>query len=1122
MDEAARLFALRELHILDSAPDREFDALVAAAALVCDVPISLVSLVDSDRQWLKANTGLPDVTETPREVAFCNHTIQEDGMLEISDATRDPRFANNPLVTGAPDIRFYAGAPLCLSNGAKVGTLCVIDRQPRVLTDTQRGILEHLATAAVKALESRRATQNFVASEARFRALSDGSPLGVFATDANGLCTYTNDRWQAIYGLSAEQAAGTGWSQTLHPDDRDRVFAEWQRAAELHTEFEMEFRVQHADGTVRYVRSRSRSTVNETNAVTGYVGSVEDVTDRVAQDERLQRSEQLLLRTGALAEVGGWELDLRTGQLQWSALTCQIHGVGPDYTPRLDEAINFYAPEARPLIQAAVERAMAGGEGWDLELPFIQASGTRIWVRAVGCAEHVDGAPRRLVGAFQNVTQAVEQRLALEHTRNRMALATESGGIGVWDYDLCTGVLTWDARMYGLYGVTSSERPDAYDLWVRHLHPEDRSNAKRALREAINSDADVCTEYRVIWDDGSVHYLRAAARAHRDDAGRVLRVVGVNWDITSLRTLAVELADQHELLRVTLQSIGDAVITTDAMSIVTWLNPAAERLTGFSNHDATGRPLANVFRLVRADTRETIDNPVVACLHHRVTQELVHQSLLVSRDGTEFGIEDSAAPIRGTNGQILGAVLVFRDVTEQRRLSGEMRHRATHDALTGLINRSEFETRLQRTLNSVHEQQSAHAMLFIDLDQFKLVNDTCGHSVGDQLLMQVAKLLKGVVRNRDIVARLGGDEFAVILTDCSAEQARGVAQQICDRMDDFRFVHEDRRFRIGTSIGLVVLDSRWATTTAAMQAADTSCYAAKDAGRNRVHVWYETDQTMQARHGEIEWATRIEQALDEDRFTLHAQRIEPLQATRTALHAEVLIRLREKNGELTPPGAFLQAAERFHLATRVDRWVLQQVVRRLRELPDLSRVDTLCVNVSGQSIGDRTFHQHAIASLRAAGRDVCERVCLEITETAAVTNMADAGEFIGQVRALGVRIALDDFGAGASSFGYLKTLTVDVLKIDGQFIKDLLTDPLDDATVRCFVDVARVVGVKTVAEFVDNEDVLERVRELGIDFAQGFHLHRPEPLDTVLERVIRRPPALLPSSPVGVNVRACA
>jgi diguanylate cyclase len=472
--------------------------------------------------------------------------------------------------------------------------------------------------------------------------------------------------------------------------------------------------------------------------------------------------------------------------------------------------------------------------------------------------------------------------------------------------------------------------------------------------------------------------------------------------------------------------------------------------------------------------------------------------VLISREGDEYGIEDSAAPIRNEAGDLLGVVLVFHDVTEQRRLSGEMSYRASHDALTGLINRAEFEARLRRTLNKAHEERSQHALMYIDLDQFKLVNDACGHSVGDQLLQQVAKLMGETVRARDTLARLGGDEFAVILEHCTTDQAQRVAQQICDRMDDFRFVHDGRRFRIGTSIGLVPVDTRWANTAAVMQAADTSCYAAKEAGRNRVHAWFDTDQAMRARHGEMQWATRLEQAIDDNRFVLYAQKIHPLRAQTSGLHAEVLLRLLDTDGSLIPPGAFLPAAERFHLSSRIDRWVLQHALVRLRAVADLKAVELLCINLSGQSIGDRAFHRHAVELLTLAGPAVCQRVCFEITETAAITNMADATHFIEQVRALGVRMALDDFGAGASSFGYLKTLPVDLLKIDGQFIKDLIDDPLDDAAVRCFVDVARVVGLKTVAEFVDRPEILQRVREHGIDYAQGFLLHRPEPFDQVL------------------------
>lgn len=576
-----------------------------------------------------------------------------------------------------------------------------------------------------------------------------------------------------------------------------------------------------------------------------------------------------------------------------------------------------------------------------------------------------------------------------------------------------------------------------------------------------------------------------------------MRLVSTHQELLA-RTL--ELSQEKEWLRVTLKSIGDAVITTDKKGIVHWLNPVAERMTGWMSDEAKGRPLSQVFHIVNEETRKSTENPVATCIAQEKIVGLAKHTILISRDGSEFAIEDSAAPIRNEEADLLGVVLVFHDVTEQRKLSGEMSFRATHDALTGLVNRTEFETQLNRVLNKAHETREMHALMYIDLDQFKLVNDACGHSVGDKLLQQVSQLLLDAVRGRDTLARMGGDEFAVILEHCSPEQAGRVAQSVCDRMDDFRFIHDGRRFRIGASIGLVPLDHRWTNSAAILQAADTSCYAAKEAGRNRVHTWFDTDMAMRERQGEMQWTTRIEQALDENGFALFAQRITPLVDHGKGLHAEVLLRMVEADGTTILPGSFLPAAERFHLASRIDRWVLHNATAWLASLPDNHCIETLSVNLSGQSIGDLTFHRAAMEKLIAAGDHVCRRLCFEITETSAITNVADAARFIAQVRALGVRTALDDFGAGSASFGYLKNLKVDYLKIDGQFIKDLLEDPLDEAAVRCFVDVAKVMGIKTVAEFVDRVDVLARIRELGIDYAQGFLLHKPEPIHKLLER----------------------
>ena len=517
-----------------------------------------------------------------------------------------------------------------------------------------------------------------------------------------------------------------------------------------------------------------------------------------------------------------------------------------------------------------------------------------------------------------------------------------------------------------------------------------------------------------------------------------------------------------------------------------------------------------MFHIIDDETHERAPDPVQTCLGEGRITGRTSDTILVSRDGARRWVEDSAAPIRSDDGEVYGAVLVFHDVSEQRSIANEMTWRANHDELTGLANRPCFEATLERLHSRVLGTADRHALLFIDLDRFKIVNDTCGHAAGDLLLRQVSRMLARTVRSRDMLARLGGDEFAIVLEHCDIERAGEVAQEICDLMDEYRFLHEGERFRIGTSIGLVAVDAGSSDIGVIVRAADSACYAAKESGRNRVHLWCETDQAVHVRRSQTKWATRLEAALDDNGFELYAQRIgavdnlfdgasnDPSGASANT-HAEILLRLRD--GEAAPvlPGAFLPAAERFNLIHRIDQWVLGRVLGWLRQHRGNLDVGTLWINISGQSFGDLRFQQDTLERLREAGQDLCGALCFEITETAAVTNLSEAADFIGELRALGVRVALDDFGAGASSFGYLKSLPVDYLKIDGQFVRDLIDDPLDAAAVRCFAEVARVMNVKTVAEFVETPEVLSQLREIGVDFVQGWLLHEPAPIDELLD-----------------------
>ena len=516
-----------------------------------------------------------------------------------------------------------------------------------------------------------------------------------------------------------------------------------------------------------------------------------------------------------------------------------------------------------------------------------------------------------------------------------------------------------------------------------------------------------------------------------------------------------------------------------------YLNPVAERLTGWRDAEARERALDEVYRTIDESTRAPLPNPVAACLRgcsvpapavraaatrrraSATSRPEAGLGILANRHGTEAGIEQTVAPIRGADGHVRGAVLVFRDVTDRRRMAREMSYRATHDTLTGLVNRTDFEARLHHTLRLAHADASVHALMYIDLDQFKLVNDAGGHAAGDQLLRQVAALLKQCLRARDTLARLGGDEFGVILQFCTLEQGQRVAQQICDRMDAYRFAHGDRHFRIGASIGLVPLDSRWPTAATAMQAADAACYAAKEAGRNRVHAWADAQAERTLRHGEMQWGACLEQAIEHGRFELFAQRIHALRHDGRGLHCEVLLRLRGPDGHLVQPGAFLPAAERFDLAARVDLWVVRRVVDWMAlHRTSLGHVDTLAVNLSGQSLGSPAFLRQVAEIIGGAGIDA-GKLCFEIGETTAIANMAEAAAFVDAMHGLGVRIALDDFGSGAPGFSHLKALKVDYLKIDGRFVRDLQGGSLDQATVRCLRDIAAAVDTPTIAKFVE-------------------------------------------------------
>ena len=579
--------------------------------------------------------------------------------------------------------------------------------------------------------------------------------------------------------------------------------------------------------------------------------------------------------------------------------------------------------------------------------------------------------------------------------------------------------------------------------------------------------------------------------------------------------IADAMFDEQERARVTLHSIGDAVITTDAGERIEYLNPVAERLTQWTLAEARGRPLSDVCRLIDEGTMESAPTPIGRALRDNQSCAFAGNDLaLIRRDGSTVSIEDSAAPIRDRRGHVIGGAMVFHDVTATRRMAQRISWAATHDALTGLVNRREFETRVEAALLSARNSARHHAFCYLDLDQFKVVNDACGHAAGDGLLKQVSTLLRSKLRESDTLARLGGDEFGVLLEGCPLERAQMIAVDLVTAVRDFRYLWEGKAFNVSVSIGLVAIAAETASRAEVFSAADTACYSAKEQGRNRVCVFHSSDADMAQRRSEMGWAARLTRALEEERLTLYYQPYMPLaQHSAAGLHIEVLLRLIDEQGQLVQPGSFLPAAERYNVMPAIDRWVIETVFARYDDIAaQLGRPLTCAINLSGTSLNSEGLLEF-IREQTLLHKLPRGAMCFEITETAAINNLSRAAQFMRDVKALGFHFALDDFGIGACSFGYLKTLPVDYLKIDGSFVRNIVHDPIDRAMVETINRVGHIMGLQTVGEFAESAEVISELRALGVDFAQGYGVQKPQPL-----------PVRLPASKAsdGSVPRSCA
>ena len=690
--------------------------------------------------------------------------------------------------------------------------------------------------------------------------------------------------------------------------------------------------------------------------------------------------------------------------------------------------------------------------------------------------------------------QLDEEKLKSSESRYRGLFENVVDGVYIASRD--GDIITVNPALVEMLGFESvDDLKRAGRTTVLYVNPIDRERVFARLEaEGVVKNF----EYRLRRKDGGEIVVLENSRAIRDDDGNIVAHEGTITDITDRKKAETRVFEEKERAQVTLQSIGDGVITTDADGNVDYINPVAQDLTSWEIRSAKGEPINEIMTIVHQHTRATVENPVTRCLKEGRVITLAENSVLINKDGIEIPIQDSAAPIRDRMGNVIGAVMVFHDVSKESRLFRQLSYQASHDALTGLINRREFENCLISALDSAHaNHEHTHALLYLDLDQFKVVNDTFGHTAGDELLRQIADLVQSNIRSTDILARLGGDEFGILLERCSESRAMEVAEAIRGAIEAYRFTWKDAFTSARCSLGVVMVSSESQDAASIMSSADVACYSAKDMGRNQIHLYQDSDASM--RHEEMKWVSRITSAVEDNRLELFYQPIIGIgqHNAQSRGHYELLLRMRDENGDIVGPDQFIPAAERYNLMSTLDRWVIHEALSQLADRnPEAKTAHfTLAINLSGTSLSEDRFLDFVIDELRRQ-KLPDGAICFEITETAAISNLSRVIHFMQALKKLGCKFSLDDFGSGLSSFTYLKNLPVDYLKIDGQFIRNVAEDAVDESMVKAINEVGKAMGIETIAERVESKEVLEKLSELGIAYAQGYYIARPTSVQT--------------------------
>jgi diguanylate cyclase (GGDEF)-like protein/PAS domain S-box-containing protein len=1060
-----------------------------------------MALVGLDGRWLKTNRALSEML---------GYGADEFASLTFQDITHPDDLATDlgllkETISGEIDT-YRMEKRYFRKDGSLLWALLAVSLVRDDKTNAPLYFISQIADITARKF----AEEAIEKSESRWNIALESAGQGVWDFDVRGNRLFYSKVWKAMLGYAAGEIGDEpdAWEKFVHPDDLDRVVkATRDHLAGLTPAFEAEFRMRHKDGHYLWMLDRGKVVMRDAHgAPLRMIGIQTDITSRKKTEAALAASESRWQFALESARQGVWDYDVTAGKTFYSSVWKEILGYrGEEIDDDAQAWWTFVHPDDVAAVRVAGQDHVANQTPYfECEFRMRHKDGHWVWIldRGKVVERDADGKPLRMLGTHTDITARKETEERLRRLSERIQLAVKSGGVGLWERNLDTGKMWWDGRMLEIYGLDPATSEITYDLWAERLHPEDRQRVEGEVRDGLAGIRPYDTEFRVITPAGAVRYVRTMANLTRKPDGSPALLSGTNWETTETRLLTDALSKEKELLQVTLQSIGDAVITTDTTANITFMNPVAEELTGWKAEEAMGKPVAAVIRIVDEATDGSVDSPVDECM--RLVRPISrHENVvLIGRDGERRDIRESAAPVRTAAGEVIGAVLVFQDMTRSRQLQRQLAHSAAHDALTGLPNRTTFEAQLAATCADARVGRRQHALCFIDLDRFKIVNDTVGHAAGDALLREIGRVIMKNVRADDVTARLGGDEFALILRHCSIEQAERVAGTVIEAIRAIPFAWGGRIYDVGASIGMTAISENSPVPSELLSQADVACYTAKAMGRNRVSVYEPGESDAHRHHRDLQVAANIRGAIEQNHFRLYAQEIRSLKPTESgSRHIELLLRL-DDNGKIVEPASFIPAAERYDLMANIDRWVVRTALGtygdRIRAERDLS----IAINLSANSLNDPLFWPFLQDELKTT-RVLPNQIHLEITETALINNLSAAHALVSAARAAGCAIVLDDFGTGLSSFAYLKRFPVDYVKIDGTFMQSLKESGVDRAIVESINDIAHKLGARTVAECVEDAEAIEILRMIGVDEVQGFAISRPMPIEAFLAPRLR-------------------